>query len=435
LRILLGQTAAHFRTARIYSPFFFFVKGFGMKRTAFTLVELLVVIAIIGVLVALLLPAVQAAREAARRMQCSNHLKQIGIALHNYHDVFQSMPFGARARCVVTSGTGNTCTPTTIPQNWGPSWYVGLLSFAEQKPLSDLIEQSSIGVPNLADTGVKANTRVAFHVDNQKIPWMLCPSSPLPQTELIRGSWPNSVVPSYVGISGSTRHNSNGLNTTELPFHETRLKPATAGNAATNGPSAPTTSQQSWGGMLVPNETLGMAAAIDGTSNTIVVSEKADYFYAKHNGSNSGTRIRIDGSFTTAGSGTATGGWWWLGTQNGYTSSAGTPNWAGQTSQSTVAYNITTLRAYSGNNIPANSMVGYNGKSANITGMNAGNDMASAVQGIGQAQQNNPLLSAHPNVVLAVFLDGHTTSITKNTPAAIVKRLSTRDDGQQIGDF
>ena len=57
------------------------------------------------------------------------------------------------------------------------------------------------------------------------------------------------------------------------------------------------------------------------------------------------------------------------------------------------------------------------------------------VQGIGQTQQNNPLISGHPNVVLAVFMDGHTQAITKNTPPPIVKRLSTRDDDQQIGDY
>src|SRR6478672_5568830 len=109
------------------------VKEPGMRKRGFTLVELLVVIAIIGVLVALLLPAVQAAREAARRMQCSNHLKQIGLALQNYHDVFNSLPYGARARYV------NTSNKSPANQHFGPSWFVAILPFCEQKPLSDMI--------------------------------------------------------------------------------------------------------------------------------------------------------------------------------------------------------------------------------------------------------------------------------------------------------
>jgi prepilin-type N-terminal cleavage/methylation domain-containing protein len=95
----------------------------------FTLVELLVVIAIIGVLVSLLLPAVQAAREAARRMQCSNNLRQLGIALHNYHDTYNV--FVARAAGTAPCDNIGNC-------NWR-SGFVSLLPYIEQQPLYDQI--------------------------------------------------------------------------------------------------------------------------------------------------------------------------------------------------------------------------------------------------------------------------------------------------------
>lgn len=399
-----------------------------MRRQAFTLVELLVVIAIIGVLVALLLPAVQAAREAARRMQCSNHLKQIGLAMQNYHDTFQSLPFGARARYVQTTGTAPT------GQQWGPSWYVGILPFAEQKPLSDLIEADMLKNNNLADM-TNTTGRVAFHAKDQKIAWMLCPSSPLPQTELLAGGTThNVVVPSYVGISGATNHGgslANAMNTSEIAFRETRLRPNNQGVPATptaQGESSPSTnSQQAWGGMLAPNECYGMAAAIDGTSNTMLVSEINDYFYSQHKGNNTGTRMRIDGSFgQPPNTSKLSGGWWFLGVRNGYTSSQGT-------NSRQQSYNLTTLRAYR-NPLPNNAVVGFNGRSSDVQ-LGTTNTSTTSIQGIGQTHQNNPLLAAHPNAVLAVFLDGHTQALTKNTPAPIMKRLATRDDGQQIGDF
>lgn len=114
----------------------------GRERRGFTLVELLVVIAIIGILIALLLPAVQAAREAARRSQCTNNLKQLGVALHNYHDTFKKMPF-------ICGGTG-ACPPGSTGNygaygTWSPtgtsayrlSGFVSLLPFMEQQAVYD----------------------------------------------------------------------------------------------------------------------------------------------------------------------------------------------------------------------------------------------------------------------------------------------------------
>jgi len=97
------------------------------NRSAFTLVELLVVIAIIGVLIALLLPAVQQAREAARRMECTNNLKQLGLALHNHHDTFNALP---------PSSTYEDMDPQRRHQH---SWSAKILNYIEQPALYDLV--------------------------------------------------------------------------------------------------------------------------------------------------------------------------------------------------------------------------------------------------------------------------------------------------------
>jgi len=109
------------------------------KSGGFTLVELLVVIAIIGVLIALLLPAVQQAREAARRMQCTNNLKQLGIALHNYHDTLGSFPAGyiSSRTAGLPAQDVDSITSDAAP-GWG--WTAQLLPFMEQRALADQLD-------------------------------------------------------------------------------------------------------------------------------------------------------------------------------------------------------------------------------------------------------------------------------------------------------
>ena len=123
----------------------------------FTLVELLVVIAIIGILVALLLPAVQAAREAARRMQCSNNCKQLGLAMHNYHDTYKALPMAWWLNV------------TPRPFN-GKSWGTAILPFIEQQPLYDQYNHNVLAADQLSPGNVT--------VIQTPLAGFVCPSAP-----------------------------------------------------------------------------------------------------------------------------------------------------------------------------------------------------------------------------------------------------------------
>ena len=154
------------------------------RRSAFTLVELLVVIAIIGILVSLLLPAVQSAREAARRIECTNNQKQISLALHQYHDTYRSFPPGALA-------------------GWGHSWPAHILPFVEQANLGERVPWTDEG--NWVDTDQNSQTLQEMARVHLKI--YRCPSQPGPDTSdyIFKERYINN----YLGNSGSDATHDN----------------------------------------------------------------------------------------------------------------------------------------------------------------------------------------------------------------------------------
>ena len=195
------------------------------SRKGFTLVELLVVIAIIGILIALLLPAVQAAREAARRSQCTNNLKQIGVALHNYHDTFKIFP----PSYVNSSGTN-------LEVRWG--WGLLILPFMEQQPLSDLIDANKWG----GGGGYAVHDPSATNGLRTPLDCYQCPSDP---------EWPgNDLNPTF------SRGNNSGR---RMAASNYVISEGVAGYERGS------------------NDAHRMAEIVDGTSNTMFVGER-DHF-------------------------------------------------------------------------------------------------------------------------------------------------------------
>ena len=216
-------------------------------RSAFTLVELLVVIAIIGILIALLLPAVQAAREAARRSQCVNNMKQVGLGIHQYHDTVGRLP-AAGAR-----GQGQNLIEL--------SWHVYVLPFIEESALYEQFDLTSGGGYLIA----KRNELAINRIDT-----FLCPSSPVETMlsnpphngnppDVINGAMPYTTH--YYGVLGPKGQVPGKPSGTNYGV----TGPTTHGQFCTQGAFQPTT--------YMDAHTLAFRDLIDGTSNTFMLGE------------------------------------------------------------------------------------------------------------------------------------------------------------------
>jgi prepilin-type N-terminal cleavage/methylation domain-containing protein/prepilin-type processing-associated H-X9-DG protein len=169
-------------------------------HSAFTLIELLVVIAIIAVLIALLLPAVQQAREAARRSQCKNNLKQLGLAMHNYHDVHSSLPIGSSGQSVDIGSTDGWTS--------GYVWLKGILPY---------IDMGTVYAKWDENRNYNATPNAALV--QAVIPGMICPSDTQVRTySNAQGSYPNYNYAVNLGNTTVTHNNVAGITNLDAPF-------------------------------------------------------------------------------------------------------------------------------------------------------------------------------------------------------------------------
>ncbi|TWU35272.1 hypothetical protein Q31b_53680 [Novipirellula aureliae] len=226
-------------------------------KLGFTLVELLVVIAIIGVLVGLLLPAVQAAREAARRMSCSNNLKQLGLSVHNYHSAYNQLPMHGGGTWVDGTPIGSNLTNRMDLSIW-----VGLTPFFEQQALWEQISNpmnNATGTPNPWPTMGPETDETGYGPWVTDLPTLRCPSDP-------GSGLPAMGRTNYAACLGDSIHYMD-----QGPLGIVQDTTLTLANLATHAQQA----RAACRGAFISHDRTRFRDILDGLSSTIILGEIA----------------------------------------------------------------------------------------------------------------------------------------------------------------
>ena len=354
-----------------------------MKRSpsrGFTLIELLVVIAIIGVLIGLLLPAVQQAREAARRSQCTNNLKQLGLALLNYEAAFKTFPPGVMHSHVPRASGG--------PSSFGMNFNCMILPYTEESALYDrlnMVGRSPGYVNESAGSSGFLNGREVLA--RGIVPMFRCPSSP--QEPSIS---PYEHKSHYAGVSGAYP---------DSLFQETRI-------ASTNDGSATPLycGHVSGGGILTTNVAFKIKDIPDGLSQTLMLVEM------------SGRLMRIvSGTYSDVSASGTDHGWMMSTRVRGYPRSGdngATTSFNPSAESDTRVFNITCIRYRPNEKMFALEF--FPGMRSNV--------------GV-----NNQTSSAHPGGINALLADGSVHFVPDNMDFTNFKRMATRDEGSTSARF
>jgi len=347
------------------------------KRRAFTLVELLVVIAIIGVLVALLLPAIQAARESARRSQCLNNLRQFGIALTGHHTALGEFPELAR------SSTEN---------RWrhSPTWFVDVFPYVEAGNAFQGLDISAGTFHFLGGaTSAPITTQNIEQLDGFLPGFLHCPSTGLPQSythETLAG-FREFAESSYVGISGGAF-----INVADDIFHPT-----------TDPSPGARTGPVSGGGLMLVGRNISIKDCTDGTSNTIMVGEESDFMISTQLESRTFNTVGPVDMRSSKRRSAYVG--------NSYPAAPDGPG--SMSSGGGDCTHVNCGRCYNMTTVlyPINSTDVTNLPGTQINGC------------------NHPIRSPHPGGALVLYGDGHVDLLRDSTDLQLLNDLANRDDG------